>query len=209
MATQVSSKPVGKHEAYIAGQLGRAEQRIRFIDFATGLAGLVAGTLLFAAAIAVLDRAFTLSAGTRQMLLVSYVVAAGVYGYLAIIRPMRWRVNPLYAARQIEHTMPGQRNHLLNWVDLRDEKLPGVIRSSLGQRAAKDLSKVDVDQAISNRRAWIAGGGVGVSCLVLVALVLLFGPRVFGSLLGRAFAPFGGGSAIAAQTTITLIRPES
>src|SRR3954469_15336145 len=102
MATQVSHKPAGKHEAYISGQLSRAERRIRFVDFATGLAGFVAGTLFYVAAVAVLDRAFSLSAGTRQVLLMFYVLAAGVYGYLAILRPMRWRVNPLYAARQIE-----------------------------------------------------------------------------------------------------------
>src|SRR5262245_38184805 len=210
MATQLREKPAGsanKHESFIAAQLGRAEQRIRLLDLAAALSGFIAGTLAYAVLMILLDRQFVLTDSSRQFGLLVYCLAAVAYLYLAVVRPLRWRVNPYYAARQLEQTLPGTKNHVINWIDLHDENLPGVIRTALGQRAAKDLSKADVEQAISSRRALITGGVAGLLLGLFIVLFLLFGPRPFSSLLGRAFAPFGGGG-IATRTQVHIVRPE-
>ena len=43
--------------------------------------------------------------------------------------------------------------------------------------------------------------------VVFVVLFLLFGPAPFGSLLGRAFVPFGG-QQIATRTQVSIVRPQ-
>ena len=145
---------------------------------------------------------------SRQAGLIFYLVAAGLYLAVVVVRPLRWRVNPYYAARQLEQTLPNSRNHVINWIDLHSEKVPSVLKANLGQRAAKDLSKADVDRAISSRRALAVGGAAGFFAAVFLVLFVLFGPRPFASLLGRAFAPFGK-AAIASRTQIDILRPES
>src|SRR5262249_52694275 len=152
MATTLREKPTAKHDAFINAQLDKARQRIRLVDLATAVGGWVAGTLIFLVLMMLLDRAFVLAAATRQLALLLYLAASAAYLWFAAVRPLRWQVNAHYAARQLESTLPGSRNHVINWIDLHGEKVPGVIRTALGARAAKDLAGTDVAQAISNRR---------------------------------------------------------
>ena len=58
-----------------------------------------------------------------------------------IVWPLTQRINPYYAAVQVEHAVPGDKNSVVNWLDLKDEKLPWTIRAAVGQKAAKDLSQ--------------------------------------------------------------------
>src|SRR3954466_11959944 len=127
---RVKDRPAEKHDDFIDDQLGRTERRIRFVDLCASLLGLAAGTLGFAAAVMLLDRAFDLSSFTRLLGLLLYLAAAGAFVAYFVVRPLRWRVNPRYAARLLEGTLDTDRNHVVNWVDLRGVKLPGVIKSS-------------------------------------------------------------------------------
>src|SRR5207244_1411075 len=80
------------------------------------------------------------------------------------------RVNPYYAARQLEQSLPDAKNSIINWLDLRDEKLPPAIRSALGVRAAKDLKQVDPEKAVNSRVPLLLGAVL--AGLVLAMLVL-------------------------------------
>src|SRR5262249_22295783 len=79
--------------------------------------------------------------------------------------------------------------------------------SNLGQRAARDLSKADVERAIGNSRTYLAGGLAALFAVLFVVLFILLGPAPFRSLLGRAFAPFARND-IATRTQVTILRPE-
>ena len=72
--------------------------------------------------------------------------------------PLSRRINPYFAARQLERSLPGAKNSVVNWLDLHDENLPSAIRGAVGQRAARDLGQADLDKAVSARRAYWAGG---------------------------------------------------
>jgi collagen type III alpha len=209
MATQLKDKSAGKNDTFIEAQLARAQNRIRFLDLLTALLGFLAGTLGFAVLMILLDRRWELSAGVRQGALVVYLAGAAVYLLFTVVRPLTWRVNPYFAARRLEETLPGSRNHVINWIDLHGEKVPSVLKSALGQRAAKDLAKTDVDNAISTRRALSAGGTAGLLFVMFIALFFLFGPRPFASLFGRLFAPFGLNGRIASRTEVDVVRPRS
>src|SRR5437764_1004687 len=130
-----------KYDAYVAAHLGRAESRIRVLDLTTGLLGFLAGTLAYAIVMAALDRRFDLPGSARQIAFVAYLAGAGLYLARMVVRPLRRRVNPYYAARQVEQALPGAKNSVINWIDLHGQKLPPAIRGALGQRAAKDLAR--------------------------------------------------------------------
>lgn len=206
MATTVKDRQPGKHDPFIDAQLARAERRVRQIDLAAGLLALAASALAFVAAVALLDRALTLSAFARLVALLAYLAAAGTFAAYAVVRPLRWKVNPRYAARLLEGTLEGDRNHLVNWVDLRGQKLPAVIRSALGQRTAKDLGEADPERAVSPARAYAAGAALVVALSGCVALAFAFGLAQFEALASRAVVPFAG--PVPTRTQVAVVRPE-
>src|SRR5262249_54662254 len=193
-------------EALFEQQLRRAVGRVRFLDVMAALLGLAAGTLLYALLVIGLDRWIILSAGARQAALILYLLLAAVYVGYCIVRPMLRMVNPYYAAKRLEETIPEAKNSVVNWLDLRDQELPGAIRTAVGQRAAQDAMHADLDAAISGRRAAWAGGGTRLLFVVLLLPLAIPGPSQCWSLLGRAFGPFSAGG-IRTRTQIELRQP--
>src|SRR5262249_48359079 len=142
----------------------------------------------------------------RQVAFAGYLVVGGLFLAFTVVRPLLRRINPYYAAKQVEETLPEAKNSLVNWLDLQDETLPLAIRAAVGQRAAKDLAQADVDRAISGRRAGWLGGATTALLIAFLVLLIAFGPRQFFSILGRNFAPFLGGP-IAHRTKIMVVQP--
>jgi hypothetical protein len=204
----VRSPAAGKHDAFVAEQLARAERRIRILDLFTAGLGFVGGSCLFAGAVMLADRRWQLSAGTRQLALLLYLLAAAGYLWLTVVRPLWRRINPYYAALQVEHTIPGAKNSVINWIDLHDQRMAPAIRTALSHRAARDLAQADLEEAISGRRAFWTGGAAVLFGMFLGILLLLFGPGQFGSLLGRALAPFKGSGGIAYRTRLQILKPD-
>src|SRR5262249_47648213 len=145
-----------KYEAFVEKQLTKARQRIRILDMAAAGLGLLVLILLYAVGMAVLDHWLTLPLGARQFALLFLAAVIVAYVAVAFVRPLLRQVNPYYAARQVEQTLPGAKNSLVNWLDLRLQKLSPAIRQAVGHRAAHDLTQADLDSAISGRRvAWL------------------------------------------------------
>lgn len=210
MATdQMQARPasIPKYEAVFEQQLRRAVSRVRFLDVTAALLGLGAGTLLYALIVIAFDRWLVLSAVFRQAALILYLVTACAYVGFFVVRPLGRRVNPYYAAKRLEQTLPEAKNSVVNWLDLRHQELPGAIRSAVGQRAAHDAARADLDAAISGRRAAWAGSATGLLVVVLLVTLGVLGPSQFWSLLGRAFGPFGAGG-IRTRTQIELHQPQ-
>src|SRR5436305_1878997 len=151
--------PAGtKYDRFVEKQLGRARRRIRGLDVAAGGLGLFILTLAYGLVMSVGDRWLEFSALARQLAFATYLVSAVAYVGLVIIWPMFLRVNPYYAARQLEQTVPDAKNSVVNWLDLHALALPAAMRSAIGRKAAADLAQVEVDQAISVRRvSWLSG----------------------------------------------------
>jgi collagen type III alpha len=199
--------PASKYDAFVESRLAKARGRIRTLDVAVALLGFVAITLGFALVMAVVDRSLELAPLFRQLAFGGYLLGSALYLTFALILPLSRRLNPYYAARQMEQVIPGAKNSVVNWLDLRERKLPAAIQGAVGQRAARDLAQADLEQAISSRRAaWL--GGLTTALLVgLFIALMVFGARPFASLLGRAFAPFVE-TSIATRTQLNLLRPQ-
>ncbi|HJT78493.1 MAG TPA: DUF4175 family protein, partial [Gemmataceae bacterium] len=208
MATLNQPKPApgSKYDAVVEAQLARARARLRTLDLTVALLGLAGGTLAYALGMVLLDRWLELPPLARQVAFLVYAVAALTYIALTVVRPLCRRINPYYAARHIEQSMPGAKNSVVNWLDLHGQPLPPAIHGALAQRAARDLARVDLDQAISGRRAGWLGLVTGLLVVALFVALLVFGPAPFYSLLGRNFAPFVE-APIATRTVLTLKEP--
>ncbi|MCS6850628.1 MAG: hypothetical protein NZ700_05605 [Gemmataceae bacterium] len=200
------AKPATRHEAYIEAELARVRQRIRLYDVATAVLLFLAGLLAFTLTLIFLDHSLVLPAGVRQAALLAFVVAAGAYLAMGVIRPFCRRVNAYYAARELERTVPDAKNSVVNWLDLRDERLPAAIRVAIGQRAARDLAQADVEEAVSSRRVLAALGLAAALLAAAIGTVVILRPAPFFSLLARTFVPFREG-AILTRTRIQLLEP--
>lgn len=210
MATDLrraKSTAASKYDSFVSAQLARAENRIRLLDLMSGLLGCTALGLAYIVAMVLCDSKLMLSQETRQLALYLFLAGGTAYLFHVVVRPLRLRVNPYYAARQVEQQLPHAKNSIVNWVDLHEQQLPPAILGALGQRAAKDMSHVDVERVISGRRAAWMGGFVGLLAVAFIVLFFLLGPAPFLSLLKRTFNPFGSGG-VSTRTQLTIHKPE-
>src|SRR5262245_51469746 len=197
---------LSRYERFVQQELGRATRRVQLLDLARAGLGFVVVTLVFGLSMMLLDKWLNLPQLVRQVALFGYLTFAVAYIWLILLRPLRRKVNPYYAAVQVEQTVPDAKNSLVNWLDLHEENLPPGVLGAIGQRAADDLKESDVQHAIrSNSLVWL-----GSATAVLVAAFLItFGvlrPDQFRSLFGRTFTPFDQ-AAIAKQTRISIVSP--
>src|SRR5262245_48250551 len=145
MATvQEPTRSLPRHESFVEAALARARGRIRAQDLGVAALGLVAGTLTYALGLVLFDRWLQLPPLARQLALVGYLIAAAAYVVVVLLRPFRREVNPYFAARQVERAVPGAKNSVISWLDLRDEALPPSIRTAVGLKAANDLKRADL-----------------------------------------------------------------
>lgn len=209
MATVIEKPdPAAKFASQVDEQLAEATSRIRGHDLALGgllVAGLVLG---YAAGMMLLDRYLVLPEWVRQVSLLAFVGVLGYAVYRSLVRPLRQRVNPLYAAVVVERTIEDAKNSVVGYVEAQERgDVHPAVKAAMGARAAKTVGDADVNQAVDHRGLLYAGGVVIALFLTLVVLFFVFRPTQFQSLLGRAFAPFSSG-AIASRTTVTLIEPQ-
>jgi len=208
MATAVPTKPdtAARYESELEQQLAQTTRRIRLNDVLTGALLLVAITLGYVAGMIAVDRWADVPAWGRQCGLVALLGTLGGVGYFTVLRPLRRAVNPLFAAKQVEDTLPDAKNSIVNYVDLHDKPLPESIKSAVGAKAVKQFQSADVNEAVESRGLVWAGVAVAVVVVALAVLFLLFRPTQFFSLLGRAVTPFSAGG-IVTRTQIAVAEP--
>src|SRR5437867_2571416 len=108
MATAVQNQrqSAPKYDAYVEGQLDRAQRRIRTLDVTTALLGFLAGTLAYGIVMALVDSAFTLPSNALHISFFVYLAAAVGYLGFTVVRPLRRQINPYFAARKVEENLP-------------------------------------------------------------------------------------------------------
>ncbi len=212
MATDLGrgkATPTAKYEAFVRVQLERTGQRIRALDLTAALLVFAAATLAYAVAVVLLDRWLDLAPVVRQAACAVYLLTSAAYLTVFVALPLTRRINPYFAARQLERTLPGAKNSVVNWLDLHNEDLLPAIRGAVGQRAARDLGRADLEKAVNARRTYVAGAVAGVCALAFLIAFFILGPGLFLSYAGRAFAPFGasGKTAPPTATRLTVVKP--
>ena len=137
----------------------------------------------------------------------AFVLTFAAVGYLLLLRPFRRTVNPRFAARRVEETVPEAKNAIINWVDLRDKELPAGVRAAVNTRAVEGVAGADVNKAVESKRVvWLAAAA-GLLLAVLAGLFVVFKPAPFLSLVSRTFNPFTV-TKIASRTELSIQEPQ-
>jgi len=210
MSTDLDPRMPTRVDAFVDKQISQVRDRIRRLDILRAVLCLGVFALGYGLVMVLLDIALQASyPGLVDAIhLGSFVLFLGVGGYFAVqvLARLSGRINPYYAAKQLEDSVPQAKNSVINWLDLREEKLPNAIHGAVSQRAARDLKRTDADTAVNPRSNWLLFSVLGV---FLMGFLILLGtrPNQFSSLLQRAYAPFQG-IAVNTRTTIELLQPE-
>ena len=210
MATELKSPPeprVSRSERAVEDQIQRIENQIRWIDVGTGAFGLLVMLFTYGLVVILLDRFLVLSSLARQFLFAGFAVSVGWWIYKRILTPLVQSVNPIYAALILEQAIPDAKNSLVNWVDLKNDRIPESVKLALGKRAAKDLKPHEDEEFVSSKQLFMIGTLAGFLFFALVILLVIFGKAPFFSMLGRTFTPFIE-TTIATRNTVAILTPE-
>ncbi len=206
MATQ-SQTP--QYETVVDDNIAQVSQKIRLGDLGRGALALACLVFGYALLVAVLDLSLGGSdawapLSIRVAAFIAFLFGLGYLGTRVVVRSLT-TVNPYYAARQLEDTIPGSKNSIINWLDLKNQSLPPVIHQAVGMKAARVVEDADPELITSPRDLWKLSAA---ACVLFLGLIVLFAivPRQFGSLMARAAMPFRP-SALKTATTIAILKP--
>ncbi|HEV3387064.1 MAG TPA: hypothetical protein VG097_19755, partial [Gemmata sp.] len=196
--------PAAKFSSHVDEQIAQTTSRIRSYDLTFGALTLAAMTAFYAAAMILLDRYLEISEWVRQLALLSFAALFIATAYKFIVRPIRNRINPLYAAAQVERTIDDAKNSVMGYVEAQEKgELHGAVKAAMSAKAAKAVNDADLNEAIDHKSLIVAGSVFIFFLLTLIVLFLVFRPTQFKSLIGRSFVPFSS-ATIAKQTQIEL-----
>ncbi len=164
----------------------QTRRQLKLNDFATAAIALIAGVLGFLLMAAVADHWLVsggLGFGTRLVLFFGLLGGAGWYCLRAILPPLIYRVNPIFAARTLEQARPSLKNGLINLLLLRRES-NSVNQSVLARRVIDglqattvgELEQIPVEVAV-DRSHLIRRGYVFVALVALAAVYLVMSPK--------------------------------
>jgi hypothetical protein len=210
MATDLATrKSSSKSEAYLQRKFAELCARIKRVDILTHLLVVALTICTYALFVGCLDWLAGSSTATAVQATrwAVYLLFLGAFGFISVqtFRCCLRRVSPYFVAHQIEQSVPGAKNSLINWLDLHEQRLPSAFQKNLSAVAAEQLQESDVEPMVRKRKNWILLGVLGVPTLGL-AILLLLGPLAFVSSMLRAFLPFYT-PAPAARTLLTLLTP--
>jgi len=180
------------YDRFIDQQVAKTGVQLKLIDIGSSLMVLGAGVLGFLLVVTVVDHwIFSLGPAGRWTALISLACGAGGYVVKVLLPVLLGRVNPLFAARTIEHSDPSLKNSLINFLLFRSDRA-GVragVYQALEQRAAADLAHVPVDTAVDHSRL-IRIGYVLAGVLAVCAAYTILAPKSPFQSVARILAPW-------------------
>jgi hypothetical protein len=180
------------YDRFIDQQVAKTGSQVKLVDICSSLMVLGAGVLSFLLIVTVLDHwIVSLGTGGRWTALALLACGAGWYLVRVVLPVLFGRVNPLFAARTIEHSDPSLKNSLINFLLFRSDRA-GVrsgVYQALEQRAAADLSHVPVDTAVDRSRL-IKIGYVLAGVLAVCAAYTILAPKSPFQSMARILAPW-------------------
>ena len=168
--------PAERYASEVDEQLAQATSRIRVHDLAFGGLLLAAMLLVYATAMIVLDKYAVLPEWVRQLGLFGFLAAAGATAFFTIVRPRLRRVNPMYAAVQVEKTIDDAKNSVVGYVEAQENgQVHPAVKAAMGARAAKSVGRADVNRAVDHRSLIYTGAVAVVLSLAGVEVAIMNG----------------------------------
>ena len=197
-------------ERFIDRQLRATRSRVKLIDFAGGSLLAVVSSLGFIFLFVLADHWLVTGGLSSRVRLVSFGLLAVMWLYYLArhILPSIWgRVNPLYAAEQLERGRPTLKNSLINFLQLRTQssQLNPAIYSAIEHRAATDLSAIEIENTVDRSRL-VKLGYLLAFFVTLGAVYKVMSPKDPLRSIGRVIAPWAN-IAVPTRVRIADITP--
>ncbi len=200
-SSQPSTKPVrpvvapgdsGGYDRFIDAQVQKTGLQVKLVDLGSALIVLMAGGLGYLLVVIAIDH-WIIPLGTGGRWLAWGLLACGAGGYaVRVMLPMlAGRLNPLFAANVIEHSDPGLKNSLINFLLFRADRagLRASVYQALEHQAAAGLRHVAIETAVDRSRLFKLGY-VLAAILALCAAYTILAPKSPFQSAARVLAPW-------------------
>ena len=143
----------------------------------------------------------------RWLLLILLVAGVALYVVRYLLPLLVRRINPVYAAWTIEQSSPSLKNSLVNYLMFRGGGSGSgrLVYNAMKQRAATDLTHVNVDTAV-DRSQLIRFGYIVVTLMVALAVYTIFSPKDVFQSVRRVATPWAD-VARPSRVQITDLQP--
>ncbi len=202
--------PRQAHAEVIDKRIRQTRRQLKINDFATASIALLAGVLGYLLVCAVADHWLVpggLGFRSRLAMFLVLVGGAGWYCIGALLPPLVYQVNPVFAAKTLEQARPSLKNSLINLLLLRREGVTGR-ENPLAERVIEGLCDTTADQlnqipaeVAVDRIHLIRRGYVLVGLVAVAAVYLLFSPKNPMPSFGRVLWPW---APIAAPSRVQI-----
>jgi len=150
--------PASRYESFIDQRLSQTRRQVKAADIASALVALAVALLIYLFVATLLDHWLVrggLGFWARLLLWLGLLGLTGAHVVCKLLPPLTAAVNPLFAAAVIEHSQPGLRNSIINFLLLRRHRteLSPPIYEAVERRAAVDLARVPADAVVD--RTWL------------------------------------------------------
>jgi hypothetical protein len=179
-AAQRDAKLV-RYEEYIDTQIASTRRLVKAIDITSILLTMIAGTLAFLLAAAVVEHWLVpggFSFLTRTILFAALASALGTYAVRRLWPLLARQINPVYAAHTIEQGSPSLKNSLLNLLLFRQQRdeITDAVYETLEEQAAQRLVRAPAEAAV-DRTYLLRLGYLLVGVVLLVAVYKIASPK--------------------------------
>jgi collagen type III alpha len=198
-ASGVNSAADQEVERFIELQLRATRNRVKFVDLANVGMLVLVGSLAYLFVLALAEHWLVAGGFSSRWRFIAFGLLASVWLYYALrhgFPTLFGRINPLYAAQQIEQSRPTLKNSLINFLQLRyrSNHVAPAIYQAIEHRAANDLSTIEIDHAIDRSRLVKLATALAV-IVFCGAIYKVFSPKDPIRSMARVVAPWADWSA--------------
>ena len=168
MATGTSTPTIARQK-FIQEQLDRTSRSLKLVELLSNLMLLAAMAFSYVLLVAIVDHWIApLGFWGRLACLAVLITGCAWFFAVRIIPLLAKKINPVYAARAIEHSEPSLKNSLVNFLMLRsaNSRVHQVVYQAMEHKAAADIQRVEVDMAVDRthvfRIAYVLAGVLSV-----------------------------------------------
>ncbi|MEO0530391.1 MAG: hypothetical protein AAF266_07400 [Planctomycetota bacterium] len=198
---QAAAKTVG-YDDFVDERIAKTRAAVKSADLATGVTTLLAwglGLLLLAA---IADHWLVAGGFDRWERFAVFAIGLAGLGLYAVTRLgpiVMGRVNPLYAAREIERESPELKNSLLNLLQLRGNRGTAAVRATLERQAAERLASAG--DAPIDHTPLVRVARLLLAIVAVIGVYVVASPKDFFASAGRVLAPW---AEIAAPSRVRI-----
>ncbi|MCA9224883.1 MAG: hypothetical protein KDA47_04700, partial [Planctomycetales bacterium] len=185
-------EPTSDQDQIIRSRLSKMAWQVKLTDLIGSMMLLIIALLAFFVLAAIVDH-WIMPLGTVGRFAAFGTMLVGLAYFLAMVayRFLWKRINPAYAAHTIERSQPALKNSLVNYLLFRSQPtaVHAGVFEALRQRAAGDLSHVDID-AVVDRSKTIFIGYALAAVFALAAIYSVLSPKSTLQTVQRVVAPW-------------------